>query len=94
MCGFFGVLPVMIRGEMGVVGTIAIVIFLISFYITLCDLRLCVKAALFAVLPAINMGEAIPSSPSGAGGLLWASPSLGATALMLNLSSSARICFV
>ena len=66
-----GVLPTMVLGETGIVGTICFVIFLVSFYVTASSRKLFTTVTLFGVLLACNMGEATFFSPGGQGGLLW-----------------------
>ena len=66
-----GVLPIMILGETGVVGMVAFVFFLLSFYGGCMQKRLYVTMALFTVMVACNFGEANFFSPGGPGGMLW-----------------------
>jgi hypothetical protein len=66
-----GVLPVMIIGETGIVGAIAFVIFLFSFYYGCVHKKLVITMSLFTVMLACNMAEASFFSPGGAGGILW-----------------------
>lgn len=66
-----GVLPVMILGETGIVGSGIFIVFLATFFGVCARRRYKATAALFCVFLASNMGEATFFSPSGAGGLLW-----------------------
>lgn len=66
-----GVLPTMVLGETGIVGTLCFVIFLISFYMTASNRKLYTTITLFGVLLASNMSEATFFSPGGLGGVLW-----------------------
>ena len=66
-----GVLPIMILGETGVVGMVAFIVFLFSFYGGCLQQRLFVTMALFTVMVACNFGEANFFSPGGPGGMLW-----------------------
>lgn len=66
-----GLLPLMVLGETGVVGSIVFVIYLVIFYST------CIKKRYFCCLSmkttflASNMAEATFFSPGGVGGILW-----------------------
>lgn len=66
-----GVLPLMILGEGGVVGAIAFLIFLVSFYSICFRKKYIITLSLFTVLLATNIGEASFFSPGGPGGILW-----------------------
>lgn len=66
-----GVLPVMVLGETGILGEIAFVLFLISFYAACKRKMLYCTATLFTVYLATNMAEATFFSPGGIGGILW-----------------------
>jgi hypothetical protein len=66
-----GVLPAMILGETGVVGLIAFIVFLLSFYVGCIKRRLIVTMSLFTIFLACNMAEAVFFSPGGVGGILW-----------------------
>lgn len=85
-----GVLPIMILGETGIVGAVAFVIFLMSFYFTSSRRRLYVTAALFTVMLASNMGEATFFSPGGLGGLLWAISIIGGYCIDMTLAKQLR----
>ena len=66
-----GLLPTMVLGETGIIGEIAFIIFLMSFWIGCKRRHLMVTLMLFFVMFASNMGEATFFSPSGTGGILW-----------------------
>lgn len=66
-----GVLPVMVLGETGIAGSIAFVIFLISFYVICARKSLYVTITMFTLLVVSNMGEASFFSPGGIGSVLW-----------------------
>ena len=72
-----GVLPVMVLGETGIIGSIAFVVFLLSFYLTCNKRRLYVTSTMFTLLLVSNMGEATFFSPGGTGGVLWILTVLG-----------------
>lgn len=72
-----GLLPVMVLGETGIVGSIVFGLFLISFYSNCKKNNLHVTAAMFTVLLASNMGEATFFSPGGSGGILWSVSVIG-----------------
>ena len=65
-----GVLPLMILGETGIVGTIVFIAFLYSFYSTCIRLKYRVLLCLFTTLLASNMSEASFFSPGG-GNMQW-----------------------
>ena len=66
-----GVLPLMVLGETGIVGTIIFFIFLLQFYYNGHRKRMYITVVLFTVLLATNMGEAGFFSPGAEGGLDW-----------------------
>lgn len=66
-----GVMPVMILGETGIVGSLLFLVFLVSFYVTASRRRLYVAITLFTVLFVANLGEAMFFSPGGDGSLMW-----------------------
>ena len=66
-----GLLPVMILGETGMIGTIAFVAFLAIFFITCHARHYMGTFTLFAVYLATNMAEATFFSPAGGGGVEW-----------------------
>lgn len=82
-----GVLPVMVLGETGVVGSVMFAIFLVSFYLTSVNRKLYVTLALFTVMLASNMGEASFFSPGGMGGLLWAISIIGGYSIDMTLAN-------
>ena len=66
-----GVLPVMVLGETGVLGIVAFLVFLATFYGACFRKKYVVTATLFTIILAANMGEANFFSPGGPGGILW-----------------------
>ena len=66
-----GLLPVMVLGETGVVGSICFIFFLLSFFVVATRRKLYVTVSLFTVLFTANLGEATFFSPGGMGGTLW-----------------------
>lgn len=66
-----GVLPTMVLGETGIVGSFMFVVFLISFYVGTRRRRLYVTATLFTVLLVSNFGEATFFSPGGHGSTMY-----------------------
>ena len=66
-----GVLPVMILGETGIVGTSAFIVFLFSFFAVCVRKGYKATAAMFCALLATNIAEATFFSPAGLGGILW-----------------------
>ena len=66
-----GVLPVMLLGEVGLVGTISFLAFVISFWVSCSNKRLFITNSMMLILLATNLGEATFFSPGGIGGVLW-----------------------
>lgn len=66
-----GVLPVMILGETGILGAVAFVVFLISFYATCVRKKYYCCATLHTIFLTTNMAEATYFSPGGSGGYIW-----------------------
>lgn len=66
-----GILPTMLLGETGIVGSVFFLCFLVTFFSVCSRRKYKATAALFCVFLASNMGEATFFSPSGAGGVLW-----------------------
>jgi len=66
-----GVLPVMVLGETGIVGSLLFLVFLISFYLTAARRCLYVTITLFTVFLVANLGEAMFFAPGGDGSLMW-----------------------
>lgn len=66
-----GILPIMILGETGIVGALAFIIFLTSFYSTAIRRKLSVTVILFTIFLATNIAEANFFSSGGMGGVLW-----------------------
>ena len=85
-----GLLPTVILGEGGIVGSIAFIIFLISFYSICSRKRLHITIAMFTVVLATNVGEATFFSPGGIGGIIWVLSVVGGFALDTILLSNLR----
>lgn len=66
-----GLLVTTVLGEGGIVGSLAFLTFLVSFYATCIRKRLIVTVSMFTVFLATNVGEATFFSPGGVGGILW-----------------------
>lgn len=66
-----GLLPAVIVGETGVIGSVVFTVFLISFYWMCSVKRLRTTITLFTVLVSTNFGEASFFSPGNTGGFLW-----------------------
>jgi hypothetical protein len=76
-----GVLPVMVLGETGVVGSIFFAFFVLSFLVTCMSRKLYVTLTMFLLLIVSNMGEATFFSPGGIGGVLYILSIVGGFAL-------------
>lgn len=66
-----GVLPIMVLGETGILGAVAFVVFLVSFYATCVRKKYYCCATLHTIFLASNMAEATYFSPGGSGGYIW-----------------------
>lgn len=66
-----GVLPVMVLGEVGVLGALCFIVFIVSFFWNCSKRKYYVTITTFSVLLVTNMGEATFFSPGGVGGILW-----------------------
>lgn len=85
-----GVMPVMILSETGLVGAAVFMFFLIAFYIGCNNRSLYITLTMFAVLLAVNMGEATFFSPGGPGGTEWMYCIVGGYLLDLSLKNLQR----
>lgn len=65
------ILPLMVLGETGVVGSIFFWLFIIVFYVTCVKKRYYCCATLHTIFLVTNMAEATYFSPGGAGGYMW-----------------------
>ena len=65
------ILPLMVLGETGIVGSIFFWLFIITFYATCIKKRYYCCATLHTVFCVTNMAEATYFSPGGAGGYMW-----------------------
>ena len=66
-----GVLPVMVLGETGILGSACFLFFLVSFYCACSRRKYFVTVTMFSVFLMTNMGEATFFSPGGGGGISW-----------------------
>lgn len=66
-----GVLPIMVLGETGILGAIAFLVFLVSFYATCVRKKYYCCATLHTLFLVSNMAEATYFSPGGIGGYVW-----------------------
>ena len=66
-----GLLPLMVLGETGILGSIAFVIFLFVFFVTCHQQQYTATLTLFAVYLSTNFAEATFFSPAGGGGVQW-----------------------
>jgi hypothetical protein len=76
-----GVLPVMVLGETGIVGSIFFAFFIISFIVASMSRKLYITLTMFLLLLVSNMGEATFFSPGGIGGVLYIMSVVGGFAL-------------
>lgn len=65
------ILPLMVLGETGLVGSLFFWLFIITFYATCIKKRYYCCATLHTVFLVTNMAEATYFSPGGAGGYMW-----------------------
>ena len=66
-----GLLPLMVLGETGILGTIAFAIFLLVFFVTCHQRHYTATLTLFSVYLSTNLAEATFFAPSGGGGVQW-----------------------
>lgn len=66
-----GVLPTMVLGETGIIGSFMFIVFLVSFYVGASHRRLYATTTLFTILLVSNLGEASFFSPGGIGSTLY-----------------------
>ena len=66
-----GILPIMVLGETGIIGSVAFVLFLFMFFHDASLKGYTATITLFLALLVTNMAEATFFSPSGGGGFLW-----------------------
>lgn len=66
-----GVLPVMVLGETGVLGSACFLIFLMSFFYVCSRRGYYITITMVSVQLMTNMGEATFFSPGGIGGIIW-----------------------
>ena len=88
-----GLLPTVILGEGGIVGSLAFIVFLISFYATCARKHMHITIAMFTTFLATNIGEATFFSPGGIGGILWMICVVGGFALDTMILSSRQVLY-
>ena len=66
-----GVLPLMVLGETGIIGSLAFTFFLYMFFSVASRKKYIATITLFCALLTTNMAEATFFSPGGMGGVLW-----------------------
>ena len=66
-----GVLPVMVLGETGILGSVLFLLFIFTFYGICARHQYYITISMFSVFLMTNMGEATFFSPGGTGGILW-----------------------
>ena len=85
-----GLLVTTILGEGGLVGSLAFLAFLISFY-TICGRKkLVLSIVMFTTMLATNFGEATFFSSGGVGGIIWVLCVVGGFTLDMNLMQKQR----
>lgn len=84
-----GILPVMVLGETGIVGAVAFLLFLFSFYAVADRKGYAATLTLFGALLTSNMGEATFFSPAGGGGVYWMITVVGGFIVDMSLKASA-----
>ncbi len=72
-----GLLPLMVLGETGLIGTVAFVIFLVVFFVSCHQRHYTATLTLFTVYLSTNMAEATFFAPSGGGGVQWIMMAVG-----------------
>lgn len=82
-----GLLPLMILGETGIVGTAAFLFFLFMFYHDATEKGYTATITLFSGLLVSNMAEATFFSPGGGGGLFWMVSVCGGFLIDMNLKT-------
>lgn len=89
-----GILPVMVLGETGILGSCAFLFFLFSFYRQCARKGYFVTVSLFSVYLVTNIGEATFFSPGGVAGIEWMICVVGGFTLDMRLkaiSSEGRV---
>lgn len=84
-----GILPLMILGETGIIGAIAFLVFLFSFYAISDRKGYAATLTLFGALLTSNMAEATFFSPAGAGGVFWMITVVGGFIVDMSLKDTA-----
>lgn len=89
-----GILPLMVLGETGIIGSIIFWLFMISYIIGANRRRLYVSLTMMIVYFTINLGEATFFSPGGAGGIEWLVCLVGGYVVDLKLNEMQRHRFL
>ncbi len=79
-----GLLPLMVLGETGLLGTIAFTFFLATFLLTCHVRRYTATLTLFSVYLSTNLAEATFFSPAGGGGVQWIMMVVGGFVIDMN----------
>ncbi len=85
-----GLLPLMVLGETGILGTVAFALFLLVFFTTCHQRHYTATLTLFSVYLSTNLAEATFFSPSGSGGVLWIFMVVGGFVIDMNREAERR----
>ena len=85
-----GLLPLMVLGETGILGSAAFVIFLIVFFVTCHQRHYTATLTLFCVYLSTNLAEATFFAPSGGGGVQWILMVVGGFVIDMNREAERR----
>ena len=83
-----GILPIMVLGETGIIGTAAFLLFLFMFYHDASRKGYTATLTLFSILLGTNFAEATFFSPGGAGGVFWMFTVCGGFLIDMSLKAS------
>ena len=79
-----GLLPLMVLGETGILGTVAFTLFLLVFFTTCHQRHYTATLTLFCVYLSTNLAEATFFAPSGSGGVQWILMAVGGFVIDMN----------
>ena len=82
-------LPMIVLGESGIVGSAVFILFLLSFYATCARKRYHVTISLFTVFLATNMGEGTFFATNSVGGVMWILTVVGG--FLIDLAAKGKI---
>ncbi|MBQ6926350.1 MAG: hypothetical protein IJQ73_17065 [Kiritimatiellae bacterium] len=85
-----GLLPLMVLGETGILGTVAFVLFLLVFFTTCHQRHYTATLTLFCVYLSTNLAEATFFAPSGSGGVQWILMVVGGFVIDMNREAEKR----